>query len=50
MTTTLPSWFTTRQQAAKARYESTPAPKRGDEPWRFSNMKKLDFEGFQRSA
>lgn len=50
MTTTLPNWFTARQQAAQQRYESTPAPKRGDETWRFSNLKQLDFAGFQRSA
>ncbi len=50
MTTTLPNWFTARQEAAKARYLATPAPKRGDETWRFSNLKQLDFEGFQRSA
>jgi len=47
MTTTLPTWFTNRRQAAQKRYESTPAPKRGDETWRFSNLKQLDFEGFQ---
>jgi Fe-S cluster assembly protein SufD len=50
MTTTLPNWFIARQEAAKTRYESTPAPKRGDETWRFSNIKQLDFEGFHRSA
>ncbi len=50
MTTTLPNWFTARQEAAKARYESTPAPKRGDETWRFSNLKQLDFEGFQKGS
>jgi Fe-S cluster assembly protein SufD len=49
-TTTLPSWFTTRQNAALARYEATPAPKRGDETWRFSNLKQLDFTGFTRGA
>lgn len=49
-TTTFPVWFTARQQAAKARYEAMPAPKRGDETWRFSNLKQLDFAGFQRSA
>jgi Fe-S cluster assembly protein SufD len=27
-----------------------PAPKRGDETWRFSNLKQLDFDGFSRSA
>ena len=46
MTTTLPNWFTARQQAAQARYEATPAPKRGDETWRFSNLKQLDFTGY----
>ena len=50
-TTTLPTWFTARQQAAKSRYESLPAPKRGHEEWRFSNFKQLDFDCFeQRSA
>lgn len=49
-TTTLPAWFAERQAAAQARYESTPAPKRGDEPWRFSNYKQLDFTGFSRSV
>jgi Fe-S cluster assembly protein SufD len=50
-TTTLPAWFTRRQEAAKARYESLPTPKRGDEEWRFSNLKQLDFDGFEpRSA
>ena len=29
---------------------TTPAPKRGDETWRFSNIKQLDFSGFSRSA
>ena len=49
-TTTLPAWFTNRQQAAQARYEATPAPKRGDEPWRFSNFKQLDFTGFEKGT
>jgi Fe-S cluster assembly protein SufD len=43
MTTTLPAWFTARQEAAKARHESIPAPKRNDILWRFSNIKQLDF-------
>jgi Fe-S cluster assembly protein SufD len=47
---TLPDWFAARQQQAWQRYLSTPAPKRGDEAWRFSNMKQLDFEGFSKSA
>ena len=50
MTTTLPAWFTERQQAARARYESLPAPKRNDETWRFSNLKQLDFAGFEMAA
>jgi Fe-S cluster assembly protein SufD len=43
----LPDWFITRQQAAARRYETLPTPKRGDESWRFSNLKQLDFAGFQ---
>lgn len=42
-TTTLPNWFTARKDAAMARYDAAPAPKRGDETWRFSNLKQLDF-------
>ncbi|MCF7733063.1 MAG: SufD family Fe-S cluster assembly protein [Akkermansiaceae bacterium] len=48
-TATLPTWFTARQQAARARYDGTPAPKRGDEAWRFSNLKQLDFSGFSQN-
>jgi Fe-S cluster assembly protein SufD len=43
MTSTLPAWFAARQDAARSRYESIPVPKRGDERWRFSNIKQLDF-------
>jgi Fe-S cluster assembly protein SufD len=50
MTTTLPNWFTARQEAARKRYEATPAPKRGDETWRFSNFKQLDFAGYAPSS
>lgn len=50
-TSILPTWFTERQKAAEARYRSIPTPKRGDEAWRFSNLKQLDFSGFsQRNA
>jgi len=45
-----PAWFIARQQAAWTRYLATPTPKRGDETWRFSNIKQLDFTGFTRSA
>ena len=45
MTTALPTWFQARQQAALARYESIPTPKRGDEQWRFANIKQLNFPG-----
>ena len=38
-----PAWFAARQQQAWDRYLATPAPKRGDEPWRFANLKQLDF-------
>ncbi|MFT4176357.1 MAG: SufD family Fe-S cluster assembly protein [Luteolibacter sp.] len=48
MTTTLPYWFSARKISAQARYEATATPKRGDETWRFSNFKQLDFSGVRR--
>jgi Fe-S cluster assembly protein SufD len=45
-----PGWFAARQQQAWERHLATPAPKRGDETWRFSNLKQLDFEGFSRNT
>ena len=45
----LPAWFANRQQAAWQRFLATPAPKRGDETWRFSTIKQLDFSGFQKA-
>lgn len=45
----LPAWFATRQQSAWQRFLSTPAPKRGDETWRFSSIKQLDFSAFQKN-
>ncbi|MEI7910474.1 MAG: SufD family Fe-S cluster assembly protein [Verrucomicrobiota bacterium] len=49
-TAAFPAWFTTRQQAAWGRYLAIPTPKRGDESWRFSNIKQLDFTGFTRGS
>jgi Fe-S cluster assembly protein SufD len=46
----LPAWFAARQQAAWQRFLSIPAPKRGDETWRFSSIKQLDFASFSRSV
>ncbi len=46
----LPAWFADRQQAAWQRFLTTPAPKRGDETWRFSSIKQLEFSGFKKSA
>ena len=46
----LPAWFADRQQAAWQRFLTTPAPKRGDETWRFSSIKQLDFSDFKKSA
>lgn len=43
MTTTLPTWLEKRQQSALARHETIPTPKRGDEQWRFANIKQLNF-------
>jgi Fe-S cluster assembly protein SufD len=45
----LPAWFASRQQAAWQRFLATPSPKRGDETWRFSSIKQLDFSGFQKA-
>jgi len=45
----LPAWFAARQQSAWQRFLSTPAPKRGDETWRFSSIKQLDFASFQKT-
>jgi Fe-S cluster assembly protein SufD len=45
-----PAWFAARQHDAWERYLATPAPKRGDETWRFSNLKQLDFDGFIQGA
>lgn len=45
----LPAWFAARQQAAWQRFLATPAPKRGDETWRFSSIKQLDFSSFQKA-
>ncbi|RYD65681.1 MAG: Fe-S cluster assembly protein SufD, partial [Verrucomicrobiaceae bacterium] len=44
-----PAWFAERQRAAWQRFLETPTPKRGDEPWRFSNFKQLDFSGIARA-
>ncbi len=46
---TFPAWFAARQQQAWERYQSTPKPKRGDEEWRFGNIKQLDFDGFAKA-
>jgi len=43
-----PAWFADRQRAAWQRFLETPQPKRGDEPWRFSSVKQLDFAAFAR--
>lgn len=45
----LPAWFSARQQSAWQRFLATPSPKRGDETWRFSNIKQLDFSAFQKA-
>ena len=50
MTSTLPAWFQARQEAAKKRYEETPTPKRGDEQWRFANIKQLNFSDLSGKA
>lgn len=44
--TALPQWFRDQQGEAFADYESTPAPVRTDEPWRFSNLSAIDVSEF----
>jgi Fe-S cluster assembly protein SufD len=44
-----PAWFAERQRAAWQRFLETPQPKRGDETWRFSSVKELDFSNFRPS-
>ena len=45
----LPEWFADRQQSAWQRFLATPSPKRGDENWRFSSIKQLDFSAFRKA-
>jgi Fe-S cluster assembly protein SufD len=45
----LPAWFAARQQSAWQRFLNIPTPKRGDETWRFSSIKQLDFSSFQKN-
>jgi Fe-S cluster assembly protein SufD len=45
-----PAWFAERQRSAWQRFLETPAPKRGDETWRFSSYKQMDFAGFSASS
>ncbi|WP_367870657.1 Fe-S cluster assembly protein SufD [Luteolibacter sp. Populi] len=42
----LPAWFAERRRAAWQRFLETPTPKRGDEAWRFSSFKQMDFTGY----
>ena len=45
-----PAWFAERQRAAWQRFLETPTPKRGDEAWRFSSFKQLDFSAFSSGS
>ncbi len=45
----LPEWYRELQSHAWKDYESTPAPTRSDEAWRFANLKQLELGGFQRA-
>jgi len=45
-----PAWLAERRRAAWQRFLETPAPKRGDEPWRFASLKQLDFSGYSRKG
>ncbi len=41
-----PSWFAAAQAQAAEDFESTPAPTRKDEAWRFANIAALDLSSF----
>jgi len=43
-----PQWFAAAQTDAWATFQQLPAPKRGDEAWRFSTISALDFSSFTR--
>lgn len=43
----LPAWWTAAKQAAWNEFSALPLPNRGNENWRFSNLKGLDLERFQ---
>lgn len=45
----LPDWFAERRRAAWQRFLETPTPTRGDEEWRFGNLKQLDFSSFTKA-
>jgi len=43
---TFPTWFSEQQQEAWKAFQDLPMPSRGDEVWRFGNLKQLDFSEF----
>src|SRR6266513_1592222 len=46
----MPPWFREQQQTAWTKFGSLPYPNRKDQPWRFSNVKALDFSGYNFGA
>lgn len=44
----LPAWWLEAKRAAWDRFLELPAPSRNDEHWRFSNIKGITFDGFER--
>ncbi len=48
--TSWPAWFVDQQAAALTDFETTPAPTRRDEPWRFSNIAAVDLSEFLPAA
>jgi Fe-S cluster assembly protein SufD len=45
-----PDWFNERRSKAWQRFLGTPDPTRRDEPWRYGNLKQLDFSGFSNAG
>jgi len=47
---TSPEWLQTLRQQAWCEFQSTPAPKRKDEAWRFANLKMLELEHYEPAS
>ena len=46
----MPNWYLDLQRTAWDDFVALPMPKRGDEPWRFANLKKQALGGFESAT